>query len=43
MDWKGQKLKEADYRKRFDEDEKVYAEMLSTLISASKTATTSAQ
>jgi len=43
MDWKGQKLKEADYRQRFDEDEKVYAEMLSTLISASKTATTSAQ
>jgi hypothetical protein len=43
MDWKGQKLKEADYRKRFDEDEKVYAEMLSTLISASKIATTSAQ
>jgi hypothetical protein len=43
MDWKGQKLKEADYRARFEEDEKVYAEMLNALISASKTATTSAQ
>src|SRR5687767_3398246 len=43
MDWKAQKLKEADYRRRFEEDEKVYAELLNTLISASKVANTSAR
>ena len=43
LDWKGQKLKEADYRRRFEEDEKSYGEMLSTLIAATKGAgTTSA-
>ena len=40
LDWKGQKLKEADYRRRFEEDDKSYAEMLSTLISATKAAGT---
>jgi hypothetical protein len=40
LDWKGQKLKEADYRRRFDEDDKTYAEMLSTLVSALKAAGT---
>jgi hypothetical protein len=40
LDWKGQKLKEAEYRRRFEEDEKGYAEMLGTLISATKSATT---
>lgn len=43
LDWKTQKLKEADYRRTFDEDQKTYAEMLATLIGAIKsTATTSA-
>jgi hypothetical protein len=40
-DWKGQKLKEADYRKRFSEDETEYAAMLEILknaLSASATA-----
>jgi hypothetical protein len=40
MDWKTQKLKEADYRRTFDEDQKAYAEMLNTLIGAIKTAST---
>jgi hypothetical protein len=40
LDWKGQKLKEADYRRRFEEDDKSYADMLSTLISATKAAGT---
>ena len=40
LDWKGQKLKEADYRRRFEDDDKSYAEMLSTLISAIKGAGT---
>jgi hypothetical protein len=44
MDWKNQKLKEADYQRTFDEDQKTYAEMLTTLIGAMKSAgTTSAQ
>jgi hypothetical protein len=43
LDWKGQKLKEADYRRRFEQDDKSYAEMLSSLIGAAKAAgTTSA-
>jgi hypothetical protein len=33
-DWKGQKLKEADYRKRFTEDEAEYAAMLEVLKTA---------
>ena len=40
MDWKTQKLKEADYRKTFEEDEKAYVEMLNTLIGSLKTAAT---
>jgi hypothetical protein len=40
MDWKTQKLKEADYRRTFDEDQKAYAEMLNTLVGAIKTAST---
>lgn len=40
MDWKGQKLQEAEYRRRFQEDDKAYAEMLGTLISATKAKTT---
>lgn len=40
LDWKGQKLKEADYRRRFAEDDKSYAEMLSTLIAATKAVAT---
>ena len=40
LDWKGQKLNEADYRRRFEQDDKSYAEMLSTLISATKAAGT---
>ena len=40
LDWKTQKLKEADYRRTFQEDEKAYAEMLGTLISAMKAAAT---
>jgi hypothetical protein len=40
LDWKGQKLKEADYRRTFQEDEKAYGEMLQTLIGAMKAATT---
>ena len=44
LDWKTQKIKEADYRRTFDEDQKTYAEMLTTLIGAMKSAaTTSAQ
>lgn len=44
MDWKAQKMKEAEYRRTFDEDEKAYAEMLTTLIGALKSgSTTSAQ
>ena len=44
LDWKTQKLKEADYRRTFDEDQKTYAEMLMTLIAAMKsTAAASAQ
>lgn len=40
-DWKSQKLKEADYRKRFTEDETEYAamlEILKTALTASSTA-----
>jgi hypothetical protein len=40
LDWKAQKLKEADYRRTFEADEKAYAEMLSTLIAAMKTGMT---
>lgn len=40
LDWKTQKLKEADYRRTFDEDQKTYAEMLTTLIGAMKAANT---
>src|SRR5688500_5923646 len=36
LDWKGQKLKEADYRRRFEEDDKSYPEMLSARIGAMK-------
>lgn len=44
LDWKAQKLKEADYRRTFEADEKSYAEMVGTLITAMKAAsTTSAQ
>jgi hypothetical protein len=44
LDWKTQKIKEDDYRRTFDEDQKTYAEMLTTLIAAMKSAaTTSAQ
>ena len=40
LDWKTQKLKEANYRRTCQEDEKAYAEMLGTLISAMKAAAT---
>ena len=43
LDWKGQKLREAAYRQTFEEDEKVYAEMLATLLNAAKSATTAAR
>ena len=36
LDWKGQKLKETEYRRRFEEDDQSYAEMLNALISAMK-------
>lgn len=39
-DWKGQKVKEIDYRRQFEEDEKAYADMLTTLITAIKTTST---
>jgi len=39
-DWKGQKLKEADYRKRFTDDETEYAAMLELLKSALGTSST---
>ena len=38
MDWAGQKLKEADYRRSYEADDKAYAEMLTTLIAATKAA-----
>ncbi len=40
LDWKGQKLKEADYRKTYQNDETSYVEMLTTLIGAMKSAAT---
>lgn len=40
LDWKTQKLKEAEYRQTFQDDERAYAEMLNTLIGAMKSATT---
>jgi hypothetical protein len=40
LDWRSQKLKEADYRRTFQEDEKAYAEMLTTLIGAMKASST---
>ena len=40
MDWKGQKLKEADYRRTYEADDKAYGEMLTTLIRATKAAAT---
>ena len=39
-DWKGQKMSEADYRRQFEQDEKAYADMLMTLITAIKTTST---
>ena len=41
-DWKSQKLKEAEYRKRFTEDEAEYAAMLEILKSALSTTSTAA-
>jgi hypothetical protein len=44
LDWKSQKLKEADYRRTYEQDEKAYAKMLGTLIGAIKsTSATSGQ
>jgi hypothetical protein len=40
MDWKGQKLKEADYRRTYEADDKAYTAMLMTLIGATKGAGT---
>jgi hypothetical protein len=40
LDWKTQKLNEADYRRTFDEDQKTYAEMLNTLILSLKSTST---
>ena len=38
--WKAQKVSEADYRQRFEKDEKEYAELLAALIAGASQATT---